>query len=41
MLKCTHDEAVSGLRAAGDEVVLTVRHYKAATPFLNKGNTVR
>ena len=39
LLKCTHDEAVGGLRSAGDEVVLTVRHYKAATPFLNKGKT--
>ena len=37
LLRCTHDEAVSELRKAGDEVFLTVRHYKAATPFLNKG----
>ncbi|KAG7177795.1 Gamma-1-syntrophin-like [Homarus americanus] len=36
LLRCTHDEAVGELRQAGDEVLLTVRHYKAATPFLNK-----
>lgn len=36
LLRCTHDEAVAELRQAGDEVLLTVRHYKAATPFLNK-----
>ncbi|KAK8744780.1 hypothetical protein OTU49_000613, partial [Cherax quadricarinatus] len=38
LLRCTHDEAVSELRQAGDEVLLTVRHYKAATPFLNKND---
>ncbi|XP_063588298.1 gamma-1-syntrophin-like [Penaeus indicus] len=38
LLRCTHDEAVAELRQAGDEVILTVRHYKAATPFLNKGD---
>ena len=36
LLRCTHDEAVGELRQAGDEIILTVRHYKAATPFLNK-----
>ncbi|CAL4091691.1 unnamed protein product, partial [Meganyctiphanes norvegica] len=38
LLRCSHDEAVSELRNAGDEVLLTVRHYKAATPFLNKND---
>ncbi|XP_069193035.1 gamma-1-syntrophin-like [Procambarus clarkii] len=38
LLRCTHDEAVGELRQAGDEVLLTVRHYKAATPFLNKND---
>lgn len=33
---CPHDEAVNILRNAGDIVVLTVKHYKAATPFLQK-----
>ncbi|KAA0202071.1 hypothetical protein HAZT_HAZT011260 [Hyalella azteca] len=36
LLRCTHDEAADELRRAGEEVTLTVRHYKAATPFLNK-----
>lgn len=33
---CPHDDAVNILRNAGDLVVLTVKHYRAATPFLQK-----
>ncbi|CAO1351164.1 unnamed protein product [Diamesa serratosioi] len=33
---CCHDDAVNILRNAGDIVVLTVKHYRAATPFLQK-----
>lgn len=33
---CPHDDAVNILRNAGDLVVLTVKHYKAATRFLQK-----
>lgn len=33
---CKHDDAVNILRNAGDIVVLTVKHYRAATPFLQK-----
>uniref|UniRef100_A0A1Y1LY32 PDZ domain-containing protein n=1 Tax=Photinus pyralis TaxID=7054 RepID=A0A1Y1LY32_PHOPY len=33
---CPHDDAVNILRNAGDLVVLTVKHYPAATPFLQK-----
>lgn len=33
---CSHDDAVNILRNAGDIVVLTVKHYRAATPFLQK-----
>ncbi|CRK92898.1 CLUMA_CG006233, isoform A [Clunio marinus] len=33
---CNHDDAVNILRNAGDMVVLTVKHYRAATPFLQK-----
>jgi len=33
---CNHDDAVNILRNAGDIVVLTVKHYRAATPFLQK-----
>jgi hypothetical protein len=33
---CQHDEAVNILRNAGDIVMLTVKHYRAATPFLQK-----
>ncbi|XP_075217912.1 syntrophin-like 2 isoform X1 [Lycorma delicatula] len=33
---CKHDEAVNILRNAGDMVMLTVKHYRAATPFLQK-----
>lgn len=33
---CPHDDAVNILRNAGDIVVLTVKHYRAATPFLQK-----
>lgn len=33
---CPHDDAVNILRNAGDLVVLTVKHYKAATPFLQR-----
>ena len=32
----THDEAINILRNAGAEVTLTVKHYRAATPFLLK-----
>ena len=32
----THDEAVDLLRRAGDDVSLTVKHYKSAAPFLLK-----
>ncbi|XP_054268652.1 gamma-1-syntrophin-like isoform X2 [Macrosteles quadrilineatus] len=35
---CQHDEAVNILRNAGDIVMLTVKHYRAATPFLQKPN---
>lgn len=39
---CKHDDAVNILRNAGDIVVLTVKHYRAATPFLQKqGNTIQ
>ncbi|PSN50395.1 Gamma-1-syntrophin [Blattella germanica] len=33
---CNHDDAVNILRNAGDLVMLTVKHYRAATPFLQK-----
>ena len=33
---CPHDDAVNILSNAGDFVVLTVKHYKAAGPFLQK-----
>jgi hypothetical protein len=33
---CNHDEAVNILCNAGDMVMLTVKHYRAATPFLQK-----
>ena len=33
---CNHDDAVNILRNAGDLVVLTVKHYRAAKPFLQK-----
>ena len=33
---CNHDDAVNILRNAGDIVVLTVKHYRAAKPFLQK-----
>ena len=32
----THDEALDLLRGAGDQVSLTVKHYKSAAPFLLK-----
>ncbi|CAH1400806.1 unnamed protein product [Nezara viridula] len=35
---CQHDEAVNILRNAGDIVMLTVKHYRAATPFLQKAS---
>lgn len=39
---CPHDDAVNILRNAGDLVVLTVKHYRAATPFLQKqGRLIR
>ncbi|KAK7790454.1 hypothetical protein R5R35_007232 [Gryllus longicercus] len=34
--RCNHDDAVNILRNAGDIVMLTVKHYRAATPFLQK-----
>ncbi|CAM1300385.1 SNTG1 (predicted) [Pycnogonum litorale] len=34
--QCTHDDAVNILRVAGEQVTLLVRHYRPATPFLNK-----
>lgn len=36
---CVHDDAVNLLRNAGDIVFLTVKHYRAATPFLQKQRT--
>ncbi|XP_074110105.1 syntrophin-like 2 isoform X1 [Cotesia typhae] len=33
---CNHDDAVNILRNAGDIVVLTVKHYRAAKPFLQR-----
>ncbi|KAL1115654.1 hypothetical protein AAG570_005944 [Ranatra chinensis] len=36
--QCQHDEAVNILRNAGDFVMLTVKHYRAATPFLQKSS---
>lgn len=36
---CPHDDAVTILRNAGELVVLTVKHYRAATPFLQKQRT--
>lgn len=33
----THDEAINILRNAGPEVILTVKHYRSAAPFLLKG----
>lgn len=33
---CPHDDAVNILRNAGDLVIITVKHYRAATPFLQK-----
>lgn len=37
---CNHDDAVNILRNAGDIVVLTVKHYRAAKPFLQKNGTL-
>ncbi|XP_022083318.1 gamma-2-syntrophin-like isoform X2 [Acanthaster planci] len=34
--RATHDEAVAALKNAGTEVVLTVRHFRAATPYLKQ-----
>lgn len=40
IVHCTHDEAVNILRNAGDLIMLTVKYYRAATPFLKKdGNS--
>ncbi len=39
-MHCTHDEAVSILRNAGDLIMLTVKYYRAATPFLKKEGTI-
>lgn len=36
IVHCTHDEAVNILRNAGDLIMLTVKYYRAATPFLKK-----
>lgn len=36
IVHCTHDEAVNILKNAGDLIMLTVKHYRAATPFLKK-----
>ncbi|KAJ9583753.1 hypothetical protein L9F63_021916, partial [Diploptera punctata] len=36
IMSCNHDDAVNILRNAGDLVMLTVKHYRAATPFLQK-----
>ncbi|KAI5750324.1 hypothetical protein M8J76_014680 [Diaphorina citri] len=33
---CTHDEAINIIHNAGDMVMLTVKHYASATPFLAK-----
>ncbi|XP_071958268.1 gamma-2-syntrophin-like [Antedon mediterranea] len=33
----THDDAVTALKNAGAEVILTVRHFRAATPYLRQG----
>lgn len=33
---CPHDEALQVLRNAGENVTLCVKHYKAATPFLQR-----
>lgn len=38
---CNHDDAVNILRNAGDIVVLTVKHYRAATPFLQVLSNLR
>ena len=32
----THEEAIDILREAGPDVILTVKHYKSAAPFLLK-----
>ncbi|XP_072029199.1 gamma-2-syntrophin-like isoform X2 [Amphiura filiformis] len=34
--RATHDEAVAALKNAGAEVSLTVRHFRAATPYLKQ-----
>ncbi len=34
--RASHDEAVAALKNAGSEVVLTVRHFRAATPYLKQ-----
>eukprot|EP00057_Strongylocentrotus_purpuratus_P019486 XP_011673960.1 PREDICTED: gamma-2-syntrophin [Strongylocentrotus purpuratus] len=34
--RATHDEAVIALKNAGNEVELTVRHFRAATPYLKQ-----
>nr|CAD7202962.1 unnamed protein product [Timema douglasi] len=36
---CHHDDAVNILRNAGDLVILTVKHYQAATPFLHRSSS--
>ncbi len=34
LVSCSHDEALSALRQAGEEVTLSVMHYRSAAPFL-------
>ncbi|KAK6617798.1 hypothetical protein RUM43_014026 [Polyplax serrata] len=36
---CPHDEALHKLQTAGDVVTLSVKHYKAATPFLQRASS--
>lgn len=38
---CNHEEVVKILRDAGDEVQLTVRHYRNMAAFLNAGSLRR
>jgi hypothetical protein len=38
---CTHDEAINIIHNAGDMVMLTVKHYASATPFLAKTSKYR
>ena len=36
LTSATHDEAINVLRNSGSELILTVKHYKSAAPFLLK-----